>query len=185
MKSTKVLLIGALLLLGLFRSQAAEPAAQTGGLPSLGARVDVLEVTVEDQGLVGAELVVEVDDLQSQLTAVQNDLLLLERKLPMFAVVNADGTRRASRGVLSVTQPVDSSGNPLTGHYHVTFDRNVSLCAVTATAEPSASKQITASVNGTFRGIINPNVPPEMFIIVLTDEDNNRIDVRFNVMVAC
>ena len=80
-----------------------------------------------------------MDDLQSQLTALQNDLAALESKLPMFAVVNADGTLRASRDVQSAGQSLDGSGNPLTGHYDVVFQRNVSLCAVTVTAEPSFS----------------------------------------------
>jgi hypothetical protein len=183
MKSDKALLISALLLLSLFRSQAAEPAGEAGGLPTLGARVGALEITVEDQGTAGAELGIQVEDLQSQLSAMQNDLLTLESKLPMFAVVNADGTLRASRGVQSAGQSLDGSGNPLTGHYDVIFHRNVSLCAVTVTAEPSFSGQITASVNGTFRG--SPIHDPNRFIIVLSDEDGHRINSRFNVIVTC
>ncbi len=185
MKNGKALLISAFLSLTLFTSQAAEPGDQAGGVPHLDARVSTLEVTVEDQGTAGAELQTQVDDLQSQLSAVQNDLLTLESELPMFAVVNADGTLRASRGVQSASQSLDGSGNPLTGHYDVFFHRNVSLCAVTVTAEPSFAGQITASINGTFRGIPNPNFPPNMFIIVVSDEDNNRINSRFNVIVVC
>ena len=190
MKSKKVPLIGALLLFGLFTSQAAEPAGEAGGLPSLGARVGVLEITVEDQGTAGAELQLTVGDLQSQveaiqseLTTVHNDLVSLENnRLPLFAVVDADGMLRASRGVQSAGQSLDGSGNPLTGHYDVVFERNVSLCAVTATAEPSSSSQITAGVNGTFRG--SPIHNPNRFIIVLSDADGNRINVRFNVIVV-
>ena len=104
-----------------------------------------------------------------------------------FAVVDGDGTLRASRGVQSAGHSVDASGNPLKGSYRVLFNRNVSLCAVTVTAEPSFSGQITASVNGTFRGIPNPNpnFPPNQFIIVLFDEDHDFVDSRFNIIVTC
>ena len=64
-KSKKVPLIGAPLLFGVFTSKAAEPAGEAGGLPSLGARVGVLEITVERQGTAGAELQLTVGDLQS------------------------------------------------------------------------------------------------------------------------
>jgi hypothetical protein len=79
----------------------------------------------------------------------------------------------------------DGSGNLLTGHYDVVFPRNVSLCAVTVTAEPSFSSGIVASLNGTFRGIPNPSFPANTFIVVLSDEDNNRINTRFNIIVMC
>lgn len=188
MKSERALLVGAFLMFGLFTSQVAEPA-EAGGLPSLGARVGVLEITVEDQGTAGAELQVTVGDLQAQMDAMQtqlsgalNDLLTLENKL-LFAVVEADGTLRASRGVQSAGQATDGDGNPLTGVYDVVFARNVSLCAVTATGEPSSGAQITASVNGTFRG--SPIHNPNRFIIVLSDADGHHINVRFNVIVMC
>jgi len=187
MKSDKALLIGALLMLGLSTSQVAEPAGQTGGVPTLDYRLDTLETTVAAQGTTGAALQVTVDDLQIQLNGVQNDLFALERHLPLFAVVDGNGTLRASRGVQSAGHFLDASGNPLKGSYRVLFDRNVSLCAVTVTAEPLYAGQITANVNGTFRGIQNPgpNFPPNQFLIDLFDEDHNSIDSRFNVIVTC
>ena len=90
---------------------------------------------------------------------------------------------RASRGVQSAGQSTTVRQSPDRGHYDVVFERNVSLCAVTATAEPSSRSQITASVNGTFRG--SPIHNPNRFIIVLSDADGNRINVRFNVIVVC
>src|SRR5262245_45234057 len=155
-KTVKALMINALVLIGLSAAPMAEPASQTGGIPSLDGRVGTLETTVAEQGTTGAALQVSVDDLQNQLNTVQNDILAIERHLPMFAVVNADGTLRASRGVISAGHFLDSSGNPLKGAYKVRFEREVSLCAVTVTAEPSGSAAFTASVNGTFRGIPNP-----------------------------
>lgn len=187
MTNGKALLISALVLLGPSTAQAAEPAGQAGGLPTLDYRLGALESTVADQETAGAALQVTVDDLQIQLNGVQNDLATLEGRLPMFAVVDGDGTLRASRGVQSAGHSVDASGNPLKGSYRVLFNRNVSLCAVTVTAEPSFSGQITASVNGTFRGIPNPNpnFPPNQFIIVLFDEDHDFVDSRFNIIVTC
>lgn len=182
MQNGKAPMISAFLSLTLLTSQAAEPADQGGGVPRLDARVGTLEVTVAEQGTVGAELQVTVDDLQSQLSTVNNDLLTLENKL-MFAVVEADGTLRASRNVQSAAQSVDGAGNPLTGHYDVVFSRNVSLCAATVTAEPSSSSGIVASLNGTFRG--SPIHNPNRFIIVLSDTDNNRVNGRFNIIVMC
>jgi len=84
-------------------------------------------------------------------------------------------------------QLVDPQSNqPSTGHYAVVVSRNdVSLCAITVTAEPLSSSAVTASINGTFRGIINPLFPANTFIIVLSDEEGNRVSSRFNVMVTC
>jgi len=185
MKSDKALLMGALLLLGMSTSQVAEPADQAGGVPTLGNRLGAVETAVADQGTAGAALQVTVDDLQIQLIGVQNDLATLERRLPLFAVVDGNGTLRASRGVQSAGHFLDASGNPLKGGYRVLFDRNVWLCAVTVSAEPLFSGQITASINGTFRGIPNPNFSPNEFIIDLFDEDHNFVDSRFNVIVTC
>ena len=104
-----------------------------------------------------------------------------------FAVVDGNGSLRASRGVQSAGHSIDGSGNPQKGTYRVAFDRDVSRCAATVTAEPSYSGQITASINGTFRGIPNPNpdFQPNVFLIVLFDEDHNLVDSRFNVVVTC
>jgi len=115
MTNGKALLISALVLLGLSTAQAAEPAGQAGGLPTLDYRLGALESTVADQETAGAALQVTVDDLQIQLNGVQNDLATLEGRLPMFAVVDGDGTLRASRGVQSAGHSVDASGNPLRG----------------------------------------------------------------------
>jgi len=186
MKNGKALLVSAFLSLTLvFTSQAAVPGTQGGGVPSLDARVSTLEVTVADQGTAGADLQTQVNDLQSQLSGVQDELLTLQSQLPKFAVVEADATLRASRGVQSVRQSRDGSGNLLTGHYEVFFDRNVSRCAVTVTAEPVFSGGITASVNGTLRGIPNPTLPDNGFIIVLSDDLFHRVNSRFNVIVTC
>jgi uncharacterized coiled-coil protein SlyX len=186
MNTKSALLISALLWLGLSASPT-EPASQTGGLPALDFRLGTLESTVAEQGTVGAALQVTVDDLQNQLNGVQNDLATLERRLPMFAVVDADGTLRASRGVESAGHSLDSSQNPLTGFYRVVFDRNVWLCAATVTAEPLSSGKVKASINGTFRGVVNPNpeFSPNALHIVVFDEDNNFVDTRFNIIVSC
>jgi hypothetical protein len=98
MHNGKALLVTAFASLTLITSQTAESVAQAGGLPRLEARVSTLEVTVEDQGLAGAQLGTQVEDLQTQLSTVQNDLLTLQNSL-MFAVVDANGTLRARRGV--------------------------------------------------------------------------------------
>ena len=196
MKNGPALLI-AFFSLMLFTSQPAQADDSSGGVPDLDLRVTTLEVevpqldarvgtlegTVEEQGDAGAELGSQVEALQSQLATVQNELFSLVQSKLLFAVVNADGTIRASRGVQSAAQSVDGSGNPLTGHYDVIFTRNVSLCAVTVTAEPSFSGGIVASVNGTFRG--SPIHNPNRFIVVLSDDDNNRVNTRFNIIVMC
>ena len=49
--------------------------------------------------------------MQTQLSGALNDLLTLENKL-LFAVVEADGTLRASRGVQSSVQATDGDGIP-------------------------------------------------------------------------
>ena len=188
MKIGKALLIGVLPLLGPFASHVAEAGGQAGGVPTLDTRVRVLETTVADQGATGAALQVTVDDLQTQLNSVQNDLARLEGLLPLFAVVDQNGTLRpsSSRGVLSAGHFLDDHGNPETGFYRVVFTRDVSRCAATVTAEPSYSGQITASINGTFRGVSNNlEFPPTNLTIVLFDEDHNLIDARFNVIVTC
>jgi len=187
MKSGKTLLISALVLLGVSTSQLAEPADQAGGVPTLNNRLGTLESAVADQGTAGAALQLTVDDLQIQLNGVQTDLFTLERRLSLFAVVDGNGSLRASRGVQSAGHSIDGSGNPQKGTYRVAFDRDVSRCAATVTAEPSYSGQITASINGTFRGIPNPNpdFQPNVFLIVLFDEDHNLVDSRFNVVVTC
>jgi hypothetical protein len=183
MKNGKALLISALVLLGLSSSQVAEPAGQAGGVPALANRLGALETVVANQGEAGTALQLTVDDLQLQLDTVQNDLATLELRLPLFAVVDGDGTLRASRGVQSAGHSLDGSGNPLPGHYRVVFTRNVSLCAATVTAEPLSSSQVTASINGTHRG--SPIHSPDVLIIVLFDKDNDLVDRRFNVIVAC
>jgi uncharacterized coiled-coil protein SlyX len=194
MKNKPGLLIGASLSVMLLTStsEAAAPAPVPSldtrvrtlevAVPQLDNRVDDLEVTVEEQGVAGADLSGQVESLQTTMTSVQNELLTLQNKL-LFAVVDADGTIRASRGVQSAAQSVDGSGNPIPGHYDVIFSRNVTACAVTVTAEPSSSSGIIASINGTFRGdaIHNPN----RFIVVLSDHDNDRVNWRFNIMVMC
>src|SRR5262249_44412918 len=192
------LLVGASLSLVLSTSHAAPTPTYPAGVPSLDtrvktleqvavpqldSRVDDLEVTVEQQGVAGSDLSSQVATLQDQMSSVQTDLLVLEQNKLLFAVIDADGTIRASRGVQTAAQSVDDSGNPLTGHYDVTFTRNVSTCAVTVTAEPEFSSGIIASINGTFRGdqVHNPN----RFHVVVSDNDNNRINARFNIMVMC
>jgi hypothetical protein len=152
-------------------------------VPELDTRVGDLEDTVEAQGAVSSDLGSQVQTLQGQMASVQTDLLVLLQNQLLFAVVDADGTTRASRGVQSAAQSVDDDGNPVTGHYDVIFTRNVSTCAVTVTAEPSASTGVIASINGTFRGdsIHNPN----RFHVVLSDSDNDRVDARFNIIVMC
>ena len=108
--------------------------------------------------------------------------------------VDHDGTLRARSfgpfGRLTIEesrQLVDPQSNqPSTEHYAVVVSRNdVSLCAITVTAEPLSSSAVTASINGTFRGIINPLFPANTFIIVLSDEEGNRVNSRFNVVVTC
>jgi hypothetical protein len=183
----KALLISVLLLLGLSAAQAA--AAAAGGVPSIDVRVRVLETTVAGQGTAGASLQLQVNAIDDDIASLLSQLATLETtlalRLPMFAVVKRDGTLLASRGVLSAAQSLDS-GDPVTGHYDVFFARNdVSLCAVTVTGEPSYSGVITATINGTFRGIPNPNTSPNQFHIVLSDENGDRIDSRFNVIVTC
>ena len=195
MKNQALLIIAALVLAP-FTSQAASVPVYTAGLPTvetrvknlevavpqLDGRVDDLEVTVSEQGVAGADLGSQVNTLQTTMATVQNELLTLQNKL-LFAVVDADGTIRASRGVQSAAQSVDGSGNPIPGHYDVIFSRNVTACAVTVTAEPSASLGIIASVNGTFRG--SPIHNPNRFIVVLSDHDNDRVNWRFNIIVMC
>jgi hypothetical protein len=187
MKSRRALLISALVSLGLSTSPVSEAAGQAGGVPGLDYRLGTLESTVAQQGTAGEALQVTVDDLQIQLNGVQNDIAMLQARVPLFAVVDGDGTLRASRGVQSAGHSLDESGNPRTGSYRVLFDRNVWLCAATVTAEPSFNGKITASINGTFRGIPNPNpnFPPNQFIVVLFDEDDNAVDARFNIIVTC
>ena len=191
------LLIAASLSLVPFTSQAASlPVYPTGlptvetrvtnlevAVPQLDARVGTLEVTVEEQGVVGSDLGSQVETLQTQMAAVQTELLTLVQNKLLFAVIDADGTIRASRGVQSAAQSVDGSGNPIPGHYDVIFTRNVSACAVTVTAEPSASSGTIASINGTFRG--SPIHNPNRFVVVLSDHDNDRVNGRFNIMVMC
>jgi hypothetical protein len=152
-------------------------------VPELDTRVGDLEDTVEAQGAVSSDLGSQVETLQGQMASVQTELLVLLQNKLLFAVVDANGTVRASRGVQSAAQSVDDDGNPVTGHYDVIFTRNVSTCAVTVTAEPSASTGIIASINGTFRGdsIHNPN----RFHVVLSDSGNDRVDGRFNIIVMC
>jgi hypothetical protein len=103
------------------------------------------------------------------------------RRTSFFAVIDANGTVRASRGPVG-GQSVDDDGNPVTGHRDVIFTRNVST-AHDVTAEPSASTGIIASINGTFRGdsIHNPN----RFHVVLSDSGNDRVDGRFNIIATC
>ena len=136
---------------------------------------------MEAQADAGAALDTQVDTRQNQLGAVQTELFVLVQSKLLFAVVDAVGTVRASRGVQSVAQSTDGSGNPITGHYDVVFTRNVTACAVTVTAKPSFSGGIIASVNGTFRG--SPIHDPNRFIVVLSDHDNDRINTRFNIIV--
>jgi hypothetical protein len=142
-----------------------------------------LEVTVEEQGVVSTDLGSQVATLQSQMATVQTELLVLVQNQLLFAVVDADGTILASRGVQSAAQSVDGDGNPMTGHYHVVFTRDVSECAVTVTAEPSFSRGIIATINGTFRG--SPIHDPKRFNVVLSEHDNDRISTRFNIIVMC
>jgi len=51
--------------------------------------------------------------------------------------------------------------------------------------EPSFSGALTASINGTFRGIPNPNRSENTFLVVLSDEDQHRTNSRFNIIVVC
>ena len=188
MKIGKALLIGVLPLLGLSASQVAVAGGQAGGVPTLDTRVRLLETTVADQGIAAATLQSQVDDLQTQLNGVQNDIATLESKLPVFAVVERDATLRpnAHRGVQRAEHFLDQDGNPIAGAYKVFFDRNdVSRCAVTVTAEPEFGSPLTAIVNGTFRGFPSPSFPANMFTIEVFDKDNDRIDARFNIMVTC
>ena len=181
-------LISTVLGLSVCLCQVAE--AGQGGLPALDQRVKTLEntvaaqqTTVTTQQAATQALTGRVSTLESQVASLQGQIAALQNHLPMFAVVNEDGTLRASSGVLSVGLPLDTSGNPITGHYTVFFSRDVSRCAVTVTAEPWYSGQITASINGTFRGkgIFQPNT----FTVVLSDHDSNRINTRFNIIVTC
>ena len=199
MKKKPGLLIGASLSLMLFTStsMAAPPAPYPEGVPSLDSRVNTLEaevpqldervgtleVTVEEQGVIGADLGTQVETLQGQMATVQTELLVLEQNKLLFAVVDADGTLRASRGVQSAAQSVDDEGKPVTGHYDVIFTRNVSTCAVTVTAEPQFSSGIIASINGTFRG--SPIHDPNRIHVVVSEHDNDRVNTRFNIMVMC
>jgi len=194
MKSGLALLIGASLSLVLFTSRAAHSAGGVPNLntrvtnleaevPQLDERVGTLEVTVEEQGVVGSTLGEQVGTLQSQMAEVQTELLVLLSNKLLFAVIDADGTIRASRGVQSAAQSVDGEGKPEPGHYDVIFTRDVSACAVTVTAEPQFSSGIIASINGTFRG--SPIHDPKRFHVVLSEHDNDRISTRFNIMVMC
>jgi len=198
MKIHTALLISALAWFGLSTPQSAESASQAGGLPGITdrldtlesgvtSRLDTLETAVAEQGTTGAALQVTVDDLQNQLVSVQNDIQAIERHLPLFAVVDSDGTLRASRSVVSAGHSLDSSNHPITGLYRVVFDRDVWLCAATVTAEPLFSGTIAASINGTFRGVFNPNqeFSPNVLHITVFDNDGNFVNARFNIIVTC
>src|SRR5262245_31124532 len=160
-KNGLALLIGASPFLMPFTSRGAQPAppgldsrvtSLEAEVPQLDERVGTLEVTVEEQSVVGTTLGDQVQTLQSQMADVQTELLVLLSNKLLFAVVEANGTLRSSRGVLSAAQSVDGDGNPEAGHYDVIFSRDVSACAVTVTAEPQFSGGVVASINGTFRG---------------------------------
>jgi uncharacterized coiled-coil protein SlyX len=197
MKSGLVLLFGASLWLVPVPSRAGQPGTFPTGVPNMDTRVSnleaevprldervgSLEVTVEEQGVVGTTLGDQVQTLQGQMADVQTELLVLLQNKLLFAVVDANGTLRTSRGVLSAAQSVDDDGNPVTGHYDVIFTRDVSACAVTVTAEPQFSGGIVASINGTFRG--SPIHDQRRFHVVLSDHDNDRVSTRFNIIVMC
>jgi uncharacterized coiled-coil protein SlyX len=197
--STRALAVAAAFALAVTMSDAAHADSQSGGLPALDGRVTTLETSVATQGASEAAVQAQVGTLQGQVGTLQGQLSTLQGQLAtlqtrvatlegrptLFALVNSDGTLRASNGVLFSDHARDSSSHPFTGLYTVFFTRDVSLCAVTATAEPEYNGRITANINGTFRGISNPFFRPNEFLVSFFDEDGNFIDVRFNLVVAC
>ena len=194
MKNRNVIVMGVIAGLCLSMSQVAEGAGQAGGLPALDSRVGAVEAALTAQTATLQSQAATLQDQLTQLGDLQDQIDNLARRLPAFAVVDHDGTLRARSfgpfGRLTIEesrQLVDPQSNqPSTGHYAVVVSRNdVSLCAITVTAEPLSSSAMTASINGTFRGIINPLFPANTFIIVLSDEEGNRVNSRFNVMVTC
>ncbi len=183
MKSASVLLIGGILAFAVAMSHVAQAGDQAGGVPALDARVSGLETTVAAQGAAGTT--VQARWARCKIAGLQSQINMLQSHLTLFAVVDRDGTLRASRGVLSAGHTVDQSGNPQTGSYRVFFTRDLSLCAITVTPERLYSGQITGTINGTWRGFPNPFFSPNEAIISLFDEDGDFIDTRFNVSVGC
>lgn len=182
----RIALLGMILGFGISLCQVAQVSAEPGGVPAIATRVTILENTMTTQQTATANLDDDVATLKLQVAELQDLVATLRSQRPMFAVVDRDGTLRAqsSFGVQKVERATDDHGNPLTGHFDVFFNRDVSKCAVTVTAEPGYSAGLIASINGTFRGTTFP-FPLNMVSVVLSEGLNDRIDTRFNIIVVC
>src|SRR5262249_27210661 len=145
-KNRTAVLFSVILGLGVFLSQVPQVNGETGGLTSLVGRVSTLETKVTTQQATTTTLDQRVETLESEVTSLQNDVTTLQNGGPKFAVVDDDGTIRARFGVNEVKHK-DDSNVVTTGFYRVYFDRDVSKCAATVTAEPSANSGIIASIN--------------------------------------
>lgn len=91
----------------------------------------------------------------------------------MWAVVNADGSRRRGSGS-SVIGIVKYGGPP--GHYAVIFDRNVESCAYFATTTDGNGGQI-----GTSESDFSPNEAD----VYTYNSSGTPVDLPFHLIVTC
>src|SRR5262249_42118718 len=185
MKKRHVVVLSMMVGLGVYWWPVTQVNGDAGGIPSLAGRVSTLETNMTTQQTTTMTLDQRVETLEAEVNSLQNDVVTLQNTGPKFAVVDHDGTIRARSGVQQVKHTDDTSGDVTTGFYRVYFDRDVSKCAATVTAEPGGSTGIIASINGTFRGIEDAAHPKTLISVVLSDAGNTRVDSRFNIIVVC
>ncbi|HZD87802.1 MAG TPA: hypothetical protein VE088_07335 [Gaiellaceae bacterium] len=89
----------------------------------------------------------------------------------LWAVVNADGSIARSSGATGSTHPA-------AGKYDVTFDRDVSACAYTATIGPASSGSAQGETDVAAQ-------PPDGVAVETLDTTGTNADLPFHLMVVC
>ncbi len=142
-----------------------------GGLPALWARVTADEAAIALLQSQVATLTAEVTDLQTDVADLkgQNN----------WAVVASDGTLNRSH---SSAGPV-TSGHVATGQYEVTFAKDVSKCAYTATlGDVATAAPVPGFVN--VSGDSDTDSPDDVFVYTF-DKTGAAADASFHLNVTC
>jgi hypothetical protein len=109
----------------------------------------------------------------SLFTLPSRDAEAAKRRLlkSLWAVVNPDGTLRRGKGVVS-------SGKTGTGAYSVTFNRNITTCAVVATISDGFVGEISTV-------IADPPLTSSRVDVSTRDSAGNVQDKTFHLVVSC